>query len=71
MNHGTIRVSARKMASVLIGGNVWLVMPKAVAAGRVRVDRGGRVGARPVRLPVHRNSTDGLPVPFDHRRRPR
>src|SRR5205823_8721800 len=33
MNHGTVRVSARKIASVLIGGEVWFVIPNAVATG--------------------------------------
>jgi len=32
MNHGTILVSARKTASVLIGGKRWLVIPNAVEA---------------------------------------
>src|SRR5262249_62281628 len=33
MNQGTILVSARKMASVLIGGDFWFVIPKAVTYG--------------------------------------
>ena len=33
MYQGTIFVSARKMASVLIGGKLWFVIPKAVAMG--------------------------------------
>src|SRR2546428_10504399 len=33
MYQGTIFVSARKMASVLIGGELWVVIPKAGAVG--------------------------------------
>src|SRR5262249_9401623 len=33
MYQGTVTVSRKKTASVLIGGKLWLVMPKAVATG--------------------------------------
>src|SRR2546430_17581624 len=42
MNHGTVRVSARKIASVLIGGEGWVVLPHPAAPGA-----GGGPPARP------------------------
>jgi hypothetical protein len=63
MNHGTIRVSPRMMASVLTGGKLWLVIPKAVAAGLCVCTAAVESGRARYDCQCMRNSTDGFPSP--------
>src|SRR5262249_19627571 len=63
MNQGTILVSARKMASVLIGGNFWFVIPKAVTYGAGGCTAPGASRRAPYDCQCIWYSTDGLPSP--------
>src|SRR5262249_59081151 len=63
IDHGTICVSARKMASVLMGGNFWLVMPKAVTYGAWVCTAAVDSGRAPYDCQCIWYSTDGLPSP--------
>ena len=71
MNQGTIRVSARKIASVLMGGNFWFVMPNAVTYGACVCTAAVASGRARYDCQCIWYSTDGLPVARGDRRRPR